>query len=190
MKKFGFVLAAFLAGVALTVLGHQLLQNKSRENAIVTIEQIKDVAKLATIDYIGYVREPYEAPREWYEWKTAKLFVEINGTVEGLVDLDKITMERSGEKKDVVTIKIPQDAIVIQGPIIDREKGIKITTVSDPNIFHKLTDTQRSDTLNQATARLKQTAIESGIKEKTLAQAKQVITQFLAKSGVEVKFSA
>ena len=116
------------------------------------------------------------------------MLVEIQGTVEGQIDLEMISMERSGAKDRAVTITIPEDAIVIQDPMVDPKLGIKATTLHDPNVFHHLTDTQRNTALNHGVEHLKQKAVDAGIKAKTLDEAKHVIRLFLARSGVEVTF--
>lgn len=183
------ILGALVIGVLLGVLGTLTFTSKagSTEETIVTIDSIREVAKLATIDYHGSISERVTRGHEWYEWKNAELFVEIHGTVEGLIDLEKITMQSSGEPKSVV-IAIPPDAVEIRGPVVDSDQGIKVTTLHDPNVFHKLTDAQRDAAVNHGLAQLKQKAIDSGIKAKTLEEAKQVIRQFLAAAGAEVVF--
>lgn len=181
----GTLAFALFVGVAATYLF--LGGGGKREEISVTIDEIKQVAKLATIDFHGTVTERVIEGHKWYEWKSAELFVEIHGTVEGLINLQKISMQASADKRSV-TITIPPEAVEVSEPNIDATNGLKVTTLRDPNLFHKLTDKQRDEAVRHGLDQLKKKAIDSGIKARTLEEAKTAITHFLAPSGVSAKF--
>jgi len=55
---------------------------------------------------------------------------------------------------------------------------------SDPNIFHKISAADWEKATEDARVKLKQTAIEDGIMNKTADEAKAVLTTYPAVSGI------
>ena len=75
------IAVALLAGLVGSRLSRS--EEKTIEEVVVNIDMIKEVAKLATIDYHSSVTEHVKMGHKWYEWKNAELLVEIHGVVEG-----------------------------------------------------------------------------------------------------------
>ena len=157
-----------------------------KTEVIVNIDKIKEIAELATVEFYSTVTEHVHEKHAWYEWKSAELLVIVHGSLKGLLDLDKIEMKKSNDNR-AVTITIPPDAIIVTDPIIAPD-GIKLITIRNPNVFHPITDAQRNQAEEKALKDLRDKVLAAGIKEKTLEEAKKVLTNFLASSGIDVKF--
>ena len=188
MKNAVFVVIVIVAAVLLGLfVGRFLTGGSDKTEVFVNIDRIRAIAELATVEMHSTVIEHVHEKHAWYEWKSAELLVIVSGSIRGGLDLDKIEMKKSGDNKRV-TITIPSDAITVTNPIIDPKDGIELITISNPNIFHPITDAQRNQAQKKCLADLKSKVIDAGIKEKTLEEAKKVLTNFLAILEVEVEF--
>lgn len=164
-----------------------VIGGKDKTDVIVNIDTIKEIAQLATIEYHMTIYEHVTEEHKWYEWKDAEILVILHGVVRGLIDLEKIDMNKSDDNR-IITIKIPKDALRITNPEFGPD-DIKVTTISNPNIFHKISDNDRNMAVKKGINDFKNKAIESGIEEKTLDEAKKVISEFLASLEYEVIFT-
>ena len=144
----------------------------------VTVNSIKKIAELATIEYNMSVIKEQTKKRKFIEWKDAKFLVLLTGKIKGSVDLNSADVKIDKEKK-MVNIKFRQNAVKISNPEIGPD-DIKIITVSDPNILHKLNDKDRNKGQQEAIKLLRKTALDKGIVQQTKNQAKLVLENFLA----------
>jgi len=179
------IVAAVLVGFFVSRYLHR--GSGTREDVIVDIDKIKEIAQIATIEYHSTVHEHVTSEHAWYEWKNAELLVIVHGTLMGLIDLEKISMKESGDK--AVTITIPRDAVVIKGPIIG-PNDIEVITIANPNVFHKINDAQRKQARDLAITHLIKKVMDAGIEQATLEEAQKVIRHFLDHVGFDVQFTA
>ncbi|MGE5251078.1 MAG: DUF4230 domain-containing protein [Bacteroidota bacterium] len=158
----------------------------------VTIEEIKQVAQLATVEYTISDAYKWQKPRQWYETKNLELMVLARGKVKGSVDLEKMQLEVSNEADEKhVTLIFGPGAILISDPEICPAGCIRTYDMKDVNLFTGLTAEDRNKQLSAAIGCLKQAAIDDGIREKTAAEAKVVLTRFLEHLGyvADIKFA-
>ncbi len=73
-------------------------------------------------------------------------------------------------------------AVLVKDPELG-EDAIKPFKCTDPNIFHKISAADWEKAVEHARAKLKQTAIDDGIMNKTADEARAVLTTFLQSLG-------
>ncbi len=144
----------------------------------VTVNSIKKIAESAAIEYNMSVIKEQTKKKKFIEWKDAKFLVLLTGKIRGSVDLNNATVRIDKEKK-TVDIKFRKNAVKISNPEIGPD-DIKIITVSDPNIFHKLNDRDRNKGQTAAIKLLRQSVLDKGIVQQTKNQATLVLQNFLA----------
>jgi len=187
IKNIVMVLIAALIGVGGMYAYGKLANGGSQSR--VTVNSIKKIAELATIEYTMSVIEEQTKKKKFLEWKTARFLVLVTGKVKGSVDLNMadVNIDKQNRK---VSITFKTDAVKVSYPEIAPE-DIKIITVDDPNIFHKINDKDRNKGTAAAISLLRETAMRKGIVAQTKNQARQVIENFLAALGYQsvIKFS-
>ena len=134
---------------------------------IVTVDQIKKIAQLATIDYHLSVTHYHEKPPVGLEWLPAKLFATVRGDIKGSVDMKKADINITNEKeKKIVKIVFPKGSVIISNPEIGA-KDISFLTCSNPNPFHPLKDKDYTAAQREAIKAMVKTAKDDGIAVKT-----------------------
>jgi hypothetical protein len=149
----------------------------------VTVNSIKKIAELATIEYNMSIIEEQTKKKKFLEWKEARFLVLLTGVIKGSVDLNQADVNIDKEAKKV-TIAFKKNAVNISNPEIG-PGDIKIITVSDPNVFHKINDADRNKAQAAAIKLLRKAALDKGIVNQTKSQAKTVIENFLAALGFQ-----
>ena len=150
---------------------------------VVTVDQIKKIAQLATIDYHLAVTRYHEKPPVGLEWLPAKLFVTVSGHIKGSVDMKQADIKITNEKNDKsVKIVFPKGSVIISNPEIG-PKDISFLTCSDPNPFHPLKDQDYTEAQKEAISAMTVVANDDGIRVKTASEAKVVLGNFLSALG-------
>jgi hypothetical protein len=184
--------AALIVGIVAGAVYLLTQYSAGKAEVTVTIEEIKQVAQLATVEYTISDAYKWEKPKKWYETKNLELMVLARGKVKGSVDLEKMQLEVSDETDEKrVTLIFGPGAILISDPEICSAGCIRTYDMKDVNLFTDLTDEDRNKQLNAAVGCLKQAALEDGIREKTAAEAKVVLTRFLEHLGyvADIRFA-
>ena len=186
-KSIGLVLVgALVAGGLMFALKRPGQSGKT--DVVVTVDHIKEVAKLATTEYYISTFVEETKAKQWYEWKKAKYIVFLKGVVTGSVDLKQVDLDVDSEGKRVV-ITFKKGAVSITDPQIGVD-DIRFITVSNPNVFNPISDSDWKKGHDDAVKELKQAAMKAGIVAKTKAEAQTVLTAFLGALGYDctVKF--
>jgi hypothetical protein len=154
-----------------------------KTDIIVNVEDIKKIAQLATIEYHLSVFVHEEKERAKYEWLKADYYVFMVGKVTGAVDLNQAKIEVSHDPKNrMVKITFKKGAVLVKDPELG-EHAITMVKCADPNVFHKISAADWQKATEDARVKLKQTAIDDGIMNKTADEAKVVLTTFLQSLG-------
>jgi hypothetical protein len=173
------VVVAIVAGGAV----YLLKGNGGKTDVRVTVDSIKNIAELATVEYhiSSYL---FRAKKKaWYEWKHAKYLVFVKGTVKGSVDLDQAAIDVNPDpKKKMVKITFRKGAVRVSNPEIGKG-DVTFQSVSDPNVFHPITEKDYERSQNELIGIIREQAIKEGIRNKTAAQARLVLTTFLQSLG-------
>jgi len=192
MKTAFTIIGSVIVGVAAMSLFAKV-QNETTSETFVTVDSIKKVAKLATVEYNVSVVEKRTVPLNvkvgiTLKLKKAKFLVLTSGIVTGSVDLNKAKIDIDKETKKV-KIVFNKNAVNVSNAAIN--KGYpEFITITDRKLFKRLKDEDFAAGARAANAKLKSTAESDGIVKKTKAEAKTLITNFLASLGysTSVKF--
>ena len=190
MAKSVIYIVAIVILLAVLVGGGVLVWQKffasgSESTAYTSIQAIKMIAQLATVEYDLEHFHFEKAEPHWYEWLDTKYFVVLTVKVIGAVDLDNSDIIIDEENKSV-QIKFRRNAIIIHDPEISPD-NIKLFTCSDPNVFHKIKAEDWEKAENAALAEINDAVLKSGIKVRTAMEAKHILTSFVSSLGYEAK---
>lgn len=182
-KYFGVgAVAALLAAAAVFLL---MRGGGGRTEVIVTVEEIKEIAQLSTVEYVMSEVLHKELGKAWYEWRAASFLARVRGKIRGSVDLDKMQVEvvnNGGQRR--VSVRFEPGAVVIHPPEIS-QGDIEIIDCANPNVLHPISAADHSRAVDTLIAHLRSVAESHGIKERTAAEAKLVLTRFLEQLGFE-----
>jgi len=179
-------IAALAALIAAGIVFFAMRGEDGKTDVIVTLEEIKAIAQLSTVEYVVSDILHKEKGRAWYEWKTASFFASAKGKIKGSIDLDKMKFEVSNDTDPKrVKVRFESGAVLIGDPEIGKD-DIKIIDCSNPNIFHKINADDHTKAINELISHLKSVAEGHGIRERTASEAKLILTRFLQKLGFEV----
>lgn len=182
-KTIGIIALVVVVAIVAGGFVYLLTRDSGKTDVVVNVENIKNIAQLATVEYHISTYLFREKGKKIYEWLSAKFFVFVKGKVKGSVDLDQAVIEVSPDPKNrMVKITFKKGAVLVSDPEIAPE-DIKLITCANPNIFHKISDADRNKAVKDVIALLKKTAIDDGIMNKTKAQAKLILTTFLQPLG-------
>ena len=174
---------AIVAAIATAGLMMWMTSDGERTMTNVTIESVEDVAKLATINMYVSTYHYWTKPKEWFEWKNARLLVLASGCVQGRLNLEKATVDVSNDPLDRwVKVAFAPDAVEVS----ELEIGggdIQCVDVANPNVLNKINSRDRNRAIAEAMKKLKTTAEEMGIVAKTKVEAEVVLQQFFASMG-------
>jgi hypothetical protein len=181
------VIIAVAIVIALIIGGYAIWNKLFNDNGkvIVTVDSIKRIAELATVEFS--LSELYygEKAKAWYEWEKATFIVMVKAKVLGSVDLNKTSIDIDGKKK-IAKITFLKGAVKIHDPEI-AEDGTNYITCKNPNILHPINAKDWNKAQKETIAEIKKTADSMGIREKTAAEAKVVLTNFLQSLGYEAQ---
>lgn len=179
------VLAALIGGGAVYWLTRP--GGGGATTAVVSVDAIKQVAQLATVEYYVSQQLYKQKDKSWYEWLQASFIAYVKGIVKGSVDLKEtdVTIDHDNRK---VRIKFHKGAVLVSNPEIG-PNDIGMITCSDPNILHPINDDDRNKAQNELIATLRNTALRDGIETKTADEAKLVLSNFLQALGYASEIS-
>ena len=153
----------------------------------VIVDGIERIGKLVTVEYHMSAHVLKTKGRAWYEWKNAKYFAVATGKVRGSVNLKKASIEVSRDPSDqVVTIVFASDAVEVSKPEI-KPGDIMCRKISDPNVFHKITDADYNRARDEALESMTRVALEQGIAERTMERAEVLLREFLSPMGYRLR---
>lgn len=155
----------------------------------VTVDSIRNIAELATVEYHVSSYLVRTKKKAWYEWAAAQFLVFVKGTVKGSVDLDQAAIEVNPDPKNrMVKITFKKGAVRVSDPQIGKG-NVSFQSVKNPNIFHPITEKDYERAQNDLIGIIKEQAIKDGIRSKTAAQAKLVLTTFLQSLGYNARIT-
>ncbi len=204
MKKLITIVAALVLAIgASAAIKLWVTGGRETTETRVTIESVKDVARLATIKAHVATDTMWEKPKPAkedlvtrligkLEWKKARLMVLASAIVEGQVDLDKAKITVSPSPEDRwLKVTFPPGSVQIRDPQL-APGDLSCLTVDNPNPAHPITGADRDTATAEALRNLKREALNMGIVEQTMAETATVLQGFLASLGyrAEVKFEA
>lgn len=165
---------------------------EKQPKVIVNVEAIKKIAELAVVEFhiSTYEQGVKFGKLDFLRLIPAKYMVLLKGIIKGSVDLKKSTIVVSDDPEiKEVKITFHKGAIRVSDPEIGNN-DIQLIQCTNPDIFNPITDTDRNKLLKSANQRLKQSAIDSGIRDKTMHEARVVLENFLQTLGysLELKF--
>lgn len=180
MTKLTVVLAVLLT--AMVVGGATYWLASAKDNAAqtqITVDKIQKIATLATIDYHLSVTHHYTKGTGWASLGDAEILVIAHGHIIGGVDMKKAAIDIAGDgAKKSVTITFKKDAITVSDPQIGKD-DIECITLKNPNVFQRLDDKDFTAATEAARSKLKEAALNDGIKAQTVDEARRVLTEFL-----------
>lgn len=184
-KIFTIVVAVFIGMAAMYAYGKTI---GGSSESHVTVNSIKKIAELATIEYNMSVIREVTKEKKFLQLKEAKFLVLLTGKIKGSVDLNKSNIDIDKENK-TVAITFKKGAVGVSNPEIGPD-DIKIITVSNPNVINKINDKDRNSAQKAAITMLRNEARKKGIEKQTRAEAKTVISGFLTALGYKtsIKF--
>ena len=189
MSKYvvSIVIAAVLGAVVAVGVLYGLSRDKGgKTDVILAIDDIKEIAQLATVEYHISTFLDRKKQRQWYEWLDARFIVFLKGVIKGSVDLNLAEVQLPAAGTKTVSIKFKKGAVIVSNPEIGRD-DIRFITVSDPNVINRISDADRNRAQGDAIAALKKAATDAGIVEKTAREAKILLTKFLGGLGYTAK---
>ena len=189
MSKYvvSIVIAAVLGAVVAVGVLYGLSRDKGgKTDVILAIDDIKEIAQLATVEYHISTFLDRKKQRQWYEWLDARYIVFLKGVVKGSVDLNLADVQLPAAGTKTVSIRFKKGAVIVSNPEIGRD-DIRFITVSDPNVINRISDADRNRAQGDAIAALKKAATDAGIVEKTAREAKILLTKFLGGLGYTAK---
>ncbi len=180
--KYRFATSVILVLIALTML---VGCSCAKTEPVISIEGIKKIAQLATIEYnitVVEKQEKYGALDFLKLFPSSSLFV-VKGKVKGSVDLDKISEFTVDEENRQVKIVFPNDAVLVSDP----EIGPNDITMLDceKNIFVPIKGEDITKAQAAAIQTLKDTAEADGIRAKTKEEAILLLSEFIGSLGYE-----
>ena len=189
MSKYvvSIVIAAVLGAVVAVGVLYGLSRDKGgKTDVILAIDDIKEIAQLATVEYHISTFLDRKKQRQWYEWLDARFIVFLKGVIKGSVDLNLAEVQLPAAGTKTVSIRFKKGAVIVSNPEIGRD-DIRFITVSDPNVINRISDEDRNRAQGDAIAALKKAATDAGIVEKTAREAKILLTKFLGGLGYTAK---
>lgn len=198
MKNSVTIIAAMIIGMAAMFAYGTIVEDSSETH--VTINSIKKIADLATIEYNNTVYSIYTKKKKKKIklfkigsddnklFKDTRLLVLVTGKIKGSVDMNMADLDVDEENRKVA-ITFNKGAIKISNPEIASD-GIETIVLRNSNIFRKLNEADRNKARKNAIAELRAAAIRGDIEMKTKDEAKVVLGNFLLALGYQstIKF--
>ncbi len=171
-----------------------LKRDSSKVDIRLINEEIKDIGELATVEYLYTNADKLEKPMELLgkdipiSFTTKSLVTKWNGSIKAGIDIDKVEAKENKKTKEII-VSIPNAKILSHE--IDNES---IETLDERDgLFNKvkIDDARELDAKSKNT--MEQTAIERGVLERALENAKEIIykiinTDVLKEEGYTIVF--
>ncbi|MFZ5353290.1 MAG: DUF4230 domain-containing protein [Bacillota bacterium] len=179
------VLLAYVFYSAVNYFGEDSIIRHKEENysSGITLEQIQEIAELATVEYLVEARMIIDKPkvRVWIFDipQTEKYYIAMaQGKVKAGIDLEKIIVLRAD--KDEVVLRLPEARILDKyiDPTTKWEKEIE-------RLFSEINSDEITEAQIKAEEDMVNRAISNGILEKAYENAKRMIESFIKLSGVK-----
>ncbi len=190
---FVFVVAALVGGGVA-----YWLKPSANVRVSVHVDQIRNSAHLATVEYrlSAFVDKEFTSNVGFGHQEVSDYVIaKCTGTVTGRVDLDKekaaINVQEGAEGRQV-SIHFKRGSVVISDVAIDLSKTNTFETISCREKLRLIgflkpaTSGQRDEMHRLAMQKIRDTAIETGIVEKTMENAKTVLGNFVGAFGYRV----
>jgi len=175
------ILPALVAGGVSYYLSHS-----TRAEARVTVESIRKVAELATVEYrLAAILDKKYFSNVGFGMKkqTDYLIAVYTGAVRGRVDLENATVDiQKKADGNYASIHFKRGSVLISGVEVDPEKDQfeMMSCQGERWIGTKgASDSQRRGLQQEALRSIRESAIKTGIVEKTKENAKTVLSDFL-----------
>jgi hypothetical protein len=165
-------------------------------DARVTVQSIRKIAYLATVEYrlAALMDQTYQSQSLFTKVDSSRMIAYYTGTVKGSVDLEKADIAIDDHPNGGrVSIHFKPGSIVVSGvEIIPGEDSYKEITCYTKPLFNPPTDNQRERLRGAALNIIRQKAIDQGIVDKTIANAKTVLSEFVGAFGLQavIEFDA
>lgn len=159
-----------------------------RQTRVIT-NGVERIARLVTVEYHVSAHVLKIKDAAFYERRGGAWFATVSGKVKGSVDLRraKIDVSRgSGDKR--VRIAFASDAVKVSNPEV-APGVIDCRTIRNPNLFHRVTDEDTNRAQDEALKRMKEAAMEHGIKERTMERAEVFLREFLSPLGYRLEIT-
>jgi hypothetical protein len=166
-------------------------------DARVTVQSIRKVAQLATVEYrlSTLLEKKFRSNWGLGTCDSSKMLAYYTGTVKGSIDLEKIEIQLKnadvgasdvGDGRGRATIHFPRGSIVIKDvALVPGEDSMREIVTWKKAGFNGPSDSQRERVRQEALKTILQTAIKQGIVEKTKDNAKIILSEFLGGFGIE-----
>ena len=187
MKRLNYILIFLLGAVSflgIVRIGNMyipglinfLAGEESKINVTVTVEEVRNVIKLISVEYFISTALEREFP---IFLGNNRLILIFDGTVQGSVNLEKAKINiDQGNKK--VNIAFDKGAIEISNPIIKNTRSISINGIFPGS---QINDRERDEAQKDGLKLLRDKAIKNGIEQRTKEEAKRALITFLKPYG-------
>lgn len=167
--------------------------------SVVTVERIRKIAQLATVEYhlSTFLDETFRSSIVLRDVKSSRMIAYYTGSVKGFVDLEKVDLRviaagvsDNGEPSGRVAIHFGRGSVVVSGvEFVPGEDIMKEEVVWTKPLFNPPTDNQREAMRNKALQTIRDAAIERGIVDKTMEEARIVLSEFVKGFGLEAEIT-
>lgn len=183
------LIALITAGIIFVIRQITSGKDNRKVEVTVTVEEIKEIAQLATVEYTISEVGQMTVPKEWFEWDEAQFLVILAGKISGNIDLDKMNVDivRNNDKM-IANLNFQEGAILIKYPQVG-PGNLRIITIKDPNLLNRINDSHRNQAFNCAFSNMLSAAEQQGIRKKTAAEAQLVLKRFLHSVGIEANIT-
>lgn len=156
-------------------------------SSVVTVESIKKIAQLSTIEYTIQTIESVKKEKQWFVLFDTKFSVVLKGKVKGSIDLKKMKTEVD-QKNKTVNIIFAKGSIVVSNPEIGKD-DIHLRKCIEPWVFNKIDEKDWEEAHKAAIAKIREIALEDGIELKTAKEAQTILTGFIQSFGFKVSIN-
>lgn len=168
------------------------LKPSKNVNVHVTVEQMRNIAELATTEWTlsAFAEDEFKS-QGIKKFTSDYVIAYVRGKVRGSVDLSKAKIEQSADNRSV-TITFPPDSILVSGVEVDPYDPDAFKTIScaaklPSAAGHPATPGQTEGLRKIAIQKIRDAALKTGIVEKTRQNAINVLSEFLKNLGYTTK---
>ncbi len=193
--KAGLVLVA--VAVASTSVTYWL--TPKGPEAVVTVQSIRKIAQLATVEYhlSTFLDETFKSSIGIGDVDSSRMIAYYTGAVKGFVDLEKVDLRQiaakvsdTGEPRGRVAIHFGRGSVVVSGvEFVPGTDSMKEEVVWTKTLFNPPSDNQREAMRRTALQAIRDAAIERGIVDKTMENARLVLSEFVAGFGLTAEIT-
>lgn len=163
----------------------------------VTVQSIRKVAQLATVEYrlSTLMEKTFRSSYGFGTTDSSKMLAYYTGTVKGSIDLEKIEVQLKdadvgasdeGDGRRRASIHFSRGSIVVKDvALIPGEDSMREMVTWVRPAFQGPTDNQRERVRQEALRTILETAIKTGIIEKTKENGRTILSEFLRGFGIQ-----